>query len=222
MCFSASASFGISAVLLVGGIATVKKVNTPTQLPFAVIPIIFSIQQFIEGILWLSLTNTNNTDWHQPATLIFLIFAQVVWPFWVPFSIYLMEPDPKRKKILAAILSIGTLISFYLAYCIMFYDVNSSISTFHIRYNVNNPTPKYLLNLSAVLYFIPTVFPTFISSVKKMNIIGITLVTSFAISKLFFAENVVSVWCFFAAAISVVVFYIIASVVQVQTKFQNL
>ena len=55
MCFSSNASFGASAVLAVVGVVAIAKAkNTPGRL-FAAIPIIFSIQQFAEGMLWLSM-----------------------------------------------------------------------------------------------------------------------------------------------------------------------
>ena len=55
MCFSSNASFGASAVLAVVGVVAIAKAkNTPGRL-FAAIPFIFSIQQFAEGMLWLSM-----------------------------------------------------------------------------------------------------------------------------------------------------------------------
>ncbi|MDP3557031.1 MAG: hypothetical protein Q8T03_06620 [Bacteroidota bacterium] len=211
MCFSASASFGVSAILMAGGVITLKKTYLKSQIPFAAIPIIFSIQQFIEGVLWLSLTTTAYASWHKPATYIFLTFAQIIWPTLVPFSMLLLEKNSKKRKIISIILLIGIAISLYLAYCILFYAVNSSISKYHISYDLDYPHLNSAFNIGGVFYLIATVAPAFISSVKKMNIIGVTLVISFVISRVFFFENLVSVWCFFAATISVIVFYIIAA-----------
>src|SRR4051812_45712956 len=101
MCFSAGASFGVSAVLLAGGVVSLKKATTHSQAPFAAIPLLFSVQQLTEGFLWLTMTNPGLEGWQKILTYIFLLFAQVVWPFWVPFSIWLLEKDRKRKKILA-------------------------------------------------------------------------------------------------------------------------
>jgi hypothetical protein len=51
MCFSASASFGAGIVLAVIGVATIKKREQPSQIYFATIPFLFSIQQVSEGFL---------------------------------------------------------------------------------------------------------------------------------------------------------------------------
>ena len=55
MCFSASASFGASALLGVIGTVAVVKAKTTSQRLFAVIPFIFSIQQLTEGLLWVAI-----------------------------------------------------------------------------------------------------------------------------------------------------------------------
>lgn len=201
------------------GVIAVKKTQSPSQIPFAVIPIIFSIQQFSEGVLWLSLTNAAYSEWHQVATYIFLVFAQVVWPFWVPFSIYLMESDKKRKKVMAALIGLGSAVALYLAFCLSNYAVNSDISDYHIRYDLD--FPGYLVKYMGVFYFIPTVIPCFASGVKKMNILGAIILTSFIVSKLFFGEYVISVWCFFAAAASVMVLIIMTSFQTSPDKIHN-
>jgi len=209
MCFSASASFGVSAILLAGGIGSIKNVKTTAQIAFAVIPVLFAIQQFTEGIIWLSLTNMNVSGWNNSATYTFLFIAQVLWPVWVPFSIFLMESNYIRKRVLLGLTGIGCITSFYMAYTLITSDFHSSISNHHIQYNQNFST--IVINLGSVFYFLPTVLPAFISSLKKMIYIGMLLLSSYIISKLYYPENVVSVWCYFAAAISIAVFLIIAS-----------
>ena len=61
MCFSAEASFGASAILLtIGVISLNKSVNVPQKV-LSCIPFIFGVQQFSEGILWLSLYHVIGT-----------------------------------------------------------------------------------------------------------------------------------------------------------------
>ena len=80
MCFSTAASFGASAILSVAGVAAVTQAQTKAQRLFAAIPFIFSIQQFFEGLLWLSIKNPDFvTDRSVPAYF-FLFFALVLWP----------------------------------------------------------------------------------------------------------------------------------------------
>ena len=97
MCFSAGASFGAGVVLSVIGIASLKKVQTPSQIVFASVPLIFSVQQITEGFLWLALSNPAFAFLQQFTTYTFLFFAQVVWPMWVPLAIFLLEKEDKSE-----------------------------------------------------------------------------------------------------------------------------
>lgn len=99
MCFSASASFGAGVILSVIGIASIKKVQSPSQIIFVSIPLIFAVQQIMEGFLWLALTNTHYAPLQKFTTYVFLFFAQVVWPFWVPYVILKLEIKERRKRV---------------------------------------------------------------------------------------------------------------------------
>ena len=54
MCFSATASFTAGVLLLGAGALTVRSARSPRELPLAAIPRLFSIQQLIEGVVWLT------------------------------------------------------------------------------------------------------------------------------------------------------------------------
>ena len=49
MCFSAQASFTAGTVLLIVGAATVRRARVRSELPYAWIPVLFGIQQLLEG-----------------------------------------------------------------------------------------------------------------------------------------------------------------------------
>jgi hypothetical protein len=211
MCFSATASFTVSSALIASGVVALKMAPNSKALPFAAIPLIFGIQQFIEGVLWLSFVDINYMSWQNSATHMFIFIAQVVWPLWVPFAIWMMEEDAKRKQIIQSILYVGILVSLYLAYSLFEYEVSSSTREYHIHYELLYPiNVKY----TGIFYFIPTVIPAIISSVKRMWVIGTVNLLSFIVTKFYFEEYVVSVWCFFAAALSILVFFVLQHLKQ--------
>ena len=74
MCFSATASFGASAVLGVIGVAAVAKAKTKPQRLFASIPLVFAVQQLSEGFLWLS-QNIPARQAGEPCLLIPFLFC---------------------------------------------------------------------------------------------------------------------------------------------------
>jgi len=207
MCFSTEASFGAGAILTVVGIATFRKTQARSQLAFAIIPFVFGVQQFIEGFVWLSLSNVDYAFLKQIPTYLFLIIAQVVWPLWIPFSIFLMEKKEKSKKLLAGLLAIGIILSLCVIYNLTTYTVKSEILEHHIHYTLN--IPKWMIPIGAFLYFLPTVISPFVSSIKRTNLLGMSILASFLVSKLFFEQYAISVWCFFAALMSVIVYVVV-------------
>ena len=220
MCFSATASFSASIVLGITGVIAVKKVQLPNQLAFAMIPFLFSIQQLTEGLVWISLTYKEFAFLQSISIYLFLIIAQIVWPSWVPYSIMSLENDPKRKKIFKWIFGIGLLFSLYLTYCFIFFNIQGKISNNHIEYNLDFPPTNNLLWLTALFYIVPTVISTFFSSVKRMQILGMVILLSCVVTRLITLKYFISIWCFFAAIISVLV-VIIMKRLEKSTKWSG-
>jgi hypothetical protein len=206
MCFSAEASFGASAVIGTLGVVTLKKAKTTNQIPFASIPLLFAVQQASEGMLWIGLSSANHDSWKHFPVYIFLIFAQLVWPVWIPFSTLQLEHNRKRRTIIKVILGMGTLVSLYLMYCMFVYDLKAEIHSGHIKYTLS--FPMAFAWISSVFYFVPTVVPLFVSSFKRIQLLGLAVLAAFVFSKIYFAEHLISVWCFFAAILSLVILWI--------------
>jgi hypothetical protein len=140
-------------------------------------------------------------------TTIFLIMAQVLWPTMIALSVMLMEENRKRKKILQALLVTGISLSSYYAYCLTFYNVIPKIMNYHIEYVTD--FPRALSMPAFTIYLIATITPLFVSSIKKTHLLGVLMSGSCLVTAIFFTQYLVSVWCFFAALISGVIFWIL-------------
>jgi hypothetical protein len=207
MCFSAEVSFGASAVITTVGVIAIKKSDKKEQLFFAMIPLMFGIQQFFEGWLWIALQNEGYQAIQSLATFGFLIFAQLIWPVWVPLSTYVMEKDKLRRRIIAVPLAAGIGLFLLLGYRMMVYEVSAQIDHHHIYYTMGNFNSSNWW--SGLFYLLPAVFPFLFSSVRKINYLGILMLLFFAISKIFFIKYMISTWCFFAAVLSIYIVYIL-------------
>lgn len=207
MCFSPEASFTGGVLIFSIGIATVKSIHKPNQLLFAVIPMFFGIQQITEGFLWLSLQNPDFPNIQKLTSAIFLIMAEVLWPMIIPLSMLLLEENKSKKRILRIFLVMGILLSSYYVYCLLNFTVNPHIVNYHVQYN--NDFPIAFRNLAFAVYLIATITPLFVSSIKRIHYLGILMFLSCLISALFFMQYLTSVWCFFAAFISVVIYWIL-------------
>ena len=223
MCFSATASFGASAVLGVVGIAAVTKAKTRPQRIFGSIPLIFAVQQLSEGLLWLSLKNDGLAASQSLLTYVFLFFAMAVWPFWIPFSVWLMEKDQKRKKIMKGFVATGAIVTLGVGVILSIYPVkvvtpfcfscpisDTGVLRHHLHYEFAIPQlVKNLIMAFTVLYIAATIITPFLSSIKKMKWLGIVFLLSYLFAVIFYNGFVISVWCFFAAILSFVVLWII-------------
>jgi len=207
MCFSPEASFAGGVIISAIGVATVTKVHKPSQLLFASIPLFFGFQQFAEGTLWLTLPNPDYLAIQKISTYLFLIMADVLWPLMIPLSILLMEENKKKKPILWILLGTGIVLSSYYAFCLMFYNVTPRIMGYHIKYFTD--FPKSIAMVAFFVYLFVTITPLFVSSIKRMHIFGLFMFLSCAVTAIFFTQYLTSVWCFFAALISGVIFWIL-------------
>jgi hypothetical protein len=210
MCFSATASFVSGSVLIVAGAISLSSAKKNNQKLFAAIPMIFGIQQFLEGLLWLVLPDPSNKESIRLFTLLFLFFAQVVWPLWVPLSVWVYEEDVKRKNTLFIFLIIGIIVAGYLAFCILNFDVDAVMKEHHIQYQLS--FIQKIVPISGWLYFVTTVIPPFISTCHRMRILGTIIFLSYVVSKIYFNDYLISVWCFFAAILSVFVILVVRQV----------
>jgi len=80
MCFSATASFSVAATTAVIGLAAVARVRRPRELPLALAPMLFALQQVVEGVLWLQLTGAGDSGNVAELSFAFRLFAEVLWP----------------------------------------------------------------------------------------------------------------------------------------------
>jgi len=207
MCFSAEASFAGGVIISAIGVATVTKVHKPHQLLFACIPLFFGVQQITEGFLWLTLPNPSYVNLQKVFTYMFLTMAEVLWPLMIPLSVLFMEENKKRRKILWVLLVMGILLSVYYTYCLFSFTVTPKIMGYHIDYNHSYP---YSLGLVAfAVYIVASITPLFVSSIKRTHLLGVLMALSCAVTVLFFTQYLTSVWCFFAALISGIIFWIL-------------
>ncbi|MDF9797082.1 hypothetical protein OKW21_002345 [Catalinimonas alkaloidigena] len=209
MCFSAEASFGAGAVIAVVGAFAMQKASTASQGGLAAIPLFFAIQQCLEGMLWITIHHLEYLLWQQIGTYGFLLFAWVVWPVYIPFAIRLLEKDPRRRKWLALLIGVGSFVSLCFAYILIFHHAEASIAGNHITYTQDFRYDEPFSWITSAFYFIPIALSPFVSSIKKIWFLGITIITSFIITKIYFQDHLISIWCFFAAIMSILVLWII-------------
>jgi hypothetical protein len=200
MCFSAGASFAAAAVLLGVGAVALRRVRSARELPFAAIPTLFAIQQLVEGVLWLSFAH-DAPNLNVLATHVYSFFSHVLWPVYVPAAVWLIEPPGQRRRALVAVLMVGFAVGAFLLHELVDYPVVSQVTGSHIEYL----TPPHYLAAASALYLVSTTASLMLSSHPWVRLFGVTALFSFGLAYAAYTTWFVSVWCYFAALLSVIV-----------------
>ncbi|MDP1707601.1 MAG: hypothetical protein Q8L89_00780 [Gammaproteobacteria bacterium] len=200
MCFSATVSFIAGASLSILGVATVTKVERKREIPLALIPLLFGVQQIIEGMLWLAF-RFDAPLLNVSMTYAFTLFSHVLWPILVPFSIGLVENVAWRKKVIRVFQFIGVAVGLYLLYMIARYPVTSNAAEHIVYVSLHFYTVPVM-----VLYLAATCVGSFFSSHRIVNVFGVLALLLFMVAYEFYTVAFFSVWCFFAAILSAVIY----------------
>ena len=200
MCFSATASFTAGAGLLIVGAVAARRARQPAELPFALIPALFGVQQLIEGAIWLTLPD-NAPLLNIVLTVAYSLFSHVLWPVYVPVAILLLEPMRWRRRVLIAIALAGAAVGLFLLYFIVRLPIVSQVQGRHIIY----VSPHFYIVAVMILYVAGTCISMLFSSHRKVRLFGVASFAAFVVAYVFYNVWLVSVWCFFAAALSVIV-----------------
>ncbi|MEK7105664.1 MAG: DUF6629 family protein [Patescibacteria group bacterium] len=204
MCFCAPVSFVASAALGAAGVGSLRKASRRERM-LASIPVLFAIQQFIEGLQWLapkpSLVST-------ALGYGFLLFAYLIWPTYIPVAIYRAEHDPKRRRYLRGLIGLGLVTSSYLFVVLLLIPLTISVHTHSIYYQVdafhlNAPTAWM-----GVFVYIFVISASFLASSSRfLRWFGVAALVSAFVAWQLNESTFTSVWCFFAAALSGLIYF---------------
>ena len=213
MCFSANASFAASTVTGVIGIIAITKTRTTPQLLFATIPLLFSVQQLSEGVVWLSLKHSSLAPWRPLFLYVFLVFATIIWPFMIPLTTRLLEKSSLRRKILSVLSVLGATASATIIWIMICFPLHVTSVAHHLHYQFDLPKSlKDLIWIFTSVYLVATIVAPFVSSIKRINWLGVVFLVAYAFTLVAFPSSVVSIWCYFAAVLSILVLWILVEI----------
>lgn len=201
MCFSATASFTAGTALIAVGGLTVHKSEGKVELPIAMVPLLFGIQQVTEGVVWISLTRDLPAV-RTVATYVYSMFSHVLWPIFVPFAILLIEISRRRRQALGAFLVLGLAVGLYLLYFLVRFPVTAHVHGSRITYD----SPHFYIVGVIVLYLLATSVSGLFSTHRCINAFGVLAFILAIVAYLVSVTTFVSVWCFYAAILSFLVY----------------
>ncbi|NNM43221.1 MAG: hypothetical protein HKM07_02635 [Chlamydiae bacterium] len=204
MCFSAEASFTAAGVLAVIGTVLVKKFHKDKKVLLSLIPFFFAMQQLSEGVLWIALTrNLYPNSWSLLTQVVYQFIAYIFWPIWIPLAFRYAEKQSWRKSILNILLILGSLSILKIGLTLASEGI---VTPKIVQHSITYGESPQLFKL---LYAIIVLVPFFISSLPNAGIVGLIIGITFFVASYFYAYAFASVWCFFAAVVSVSLFFLL-------------
>ncbi|MFZ5657305.1 MAG: DUF6629 family protein [Pseudomonadota bacterium] len=202
MCFSATASFSAAAALGVTGAYALARAHDRRYRLLAAIPLLFAVQQAIEGLVWMSY------PWQAPvlrsvATQIYSVFSHLLWPVYVPWAVRAIETVPSRRRALLVLAVAGLASAAFLAWGMVADPIQVEPVGGHLEYR----SPHFYIAISLTLYLAATTLSLVLSSVSAVRTFGFLALASAALAGAVWSRWFISVWCFFAAVLSAYIAY---------------
>src|SRR5262249_252997 len=193
--------------------------KAPRFLPLGLTPLAFSAQQAAEGGVWLGLRHDDPSQVARMA-VVYLFFAFAFWPFWIPFSLVFLERRRKTRWLLVGMAGLRPV--WLWLYAPLAFDPSRWLSAEVMHHSI-----AYLVNELPVFQLVPrttwrAAYLVFIclplviarpgADAGTWNLLyGVGLVAGlFAFSYLFYWYAFTSIWCFFAALLSLLVAFVFA------------
>lgn len=205
MCFSATASFTAAAVLAPAGVVSLGRAwrGDRRYLALATLPLLFSVQQFLEGLVWRA-GELGDSDAVTRYSLGYMFFSWLAWPFWVPFATYFIEP-PRRHWLYLLFAILGGFLG-GLQYIPYFAHEDWLVTRF-LPHAISYGGTELLgivigREFTYAIYLLVVIAPLLLSTSKDAKVFGVLVAIVFIMTYLFFTFAYISVFCFGGAIMS--------------------
>lgn len=231
MCFSSTASFTAAGLLLPVGIQALR-LCPAERLPLALCPLLFGLQQGLEGLVWLGLEPGRPSWLLQGAALAYLFFAYAFWLAWMPWCALrfasgygrpgdqagLAEGGSPQGAALAqawqqGLLLLGLLMGLSLWLPLLLDPAQLQPQVLHgnLLYRSDPPLlPLLGAGQGSLLYGLLVSLPLLLSGSPRLRLFAAALLLSFAMAWFGYRHAFVSSWCFFSAWLSPLLLWAVA------------
>lgn len=197
MCFSASADLVVGAVLLPVAILSLREVKNWRELPFASLPAVFALHQFLEAAIWAGVDGDVSGGATQLVVRAYLFIALPLLPTLVPLAVLLLEPRGVRLRV-APFVALGAVVSAYLTVVVLFNPVGVIEHPHALEYQTSVQHPYAW----AVAYVVAVIGPALMSGYRSIVAFGALNLVGLVVVALFYVDAFASLWCIYAAAVS--------------------
>ncbi|MCP4307601.1 MAG: hypothetical protein GY926_12835 [bacterium] len=201
MCFSAEVDLIGGAAIAAIGVDTLRHVEHRSERPLAALPVIFGAHQIIEAFVWWGVDDrvaASVADW---AAWIYLAIAFGLLPWFVPWAVRRLEPDPDRRRYATALIVLGVAVSIYLMIPVIEGPVTVVDGGFYLSYSV----ALSFGGLATAFYVVSTCGSLLLSSDRYLFQYGLVNLVAVMTLSILLMAGVISLWCVWAAVTSVAI-----------------
>lgn len=212
MCFSATASFTASALLVPFGVAGVARASQVDRryIPLCALPVLFGLQQFFEGMVWIAGESADLASVER-YSLAYMFFSWIAWPIWVPVSVYFLE-RPSRKPLFLGFAIGGAMLGGvqYIPYFVHQGWLTTTFLGFAVQYSdIELLDALVAREVTYAIYLVFIIAPLLLSTNRDARIFGMLVFVVLTITYLFFSFAYISVFCMGGALMSLYLAFII-------------
>ena len=203
MCFAPEADAVAGVIIVAVGVDALRHVGSPKQIPLAVLPLLFGLHQLAEAFVWWGLQGHVTESVERVAIWIWLLFAFVLLPVWLPIAVDLVERSKPRRLLIGAFAGIGVAVGAALAIAIFRGPINARIQGHCISYGVDAVGDSG--GQWTLLYVIAACGALLASTHRDLAALGAVNLVVTPLLMWLTVDGFVSLWCFWAAIASIVI-----------------
>jgi hypothetical protein len=199
VCLSAQADLLGGLVLGAIGLDVVRHVHgRRDRMPVAALPLLFAAHQLDEAFVWWGLQGHVSAEVGRVATWIYLLFAFVVLPVYVPLAVFVLEPAGLRRRVMGGFVGLGAVVSCSLLGAMVSGPVTARLGHFHVAYG----TGLHSGFLITGGYVVATCGSLLFSGFRPVAVFGVANLAAVATLAPLTAGGFASLWCAWAAVTS--------------------
>ena len=202
MCFSAEASFAGAAVITAAGVGALSLVKDKREIPFAALPLLFGAHQALEGLTWVELDGMDQGRLTGFGVHSWVMFAWAFLPAYVPWAVWLLEDDPRRKRWMRWLMIVGGALAVFMAVQALQPEIGVSVVNDQLDYQMGIGFPAALL---ALPYVAATCLTPVLSTHRWVRAFGIANFLAMTAAAIIESKDYSSIWCTFAAFLSLMI-----------------
>lgn len=202
MCYSATASFVGAAIIAPAGVASLAMVRDKREIPFAALPLLFAGHQALEGWTWLELDGASDAVLSGWGVHLWVLYAWALLPAYVPWAVWLVERDPRRRRWMVPLMGVGGLLAAFMAVQALQPEIEVSVVGQNLDYHLALPFSALWL---ALPYVLATCVTPVLSSSRWILGFGVANFVAMSAAALIQSKDYSSMWCTFAAFLSLMI-----------------